>query len=415
MSLSQARRVALAAQGLHRERPYGGTDGGAARRAPTMRQVQGVLDRLGLLQIDSVNVLARAHLMPLYARLGPYDTALLDRAAGRAPRRLVETWAHVASFVPPSTWPLLEWRRRGYRTEAWGTISAVEMSHSGAVEDVRRIVTERGPITASDVHEILETEGRAHPCDRTQWGWNWTVAKRALEFLFFTGEITAARRNGAFERLYDLTERVLPPEVLGAPPVSDADAVRALLEIGARAHGVGTLRCFRDYFRLKGPAVRTAFAELVEAGTLRPVAVRGWDEPTYLHADAALPRRATATTLLNPFDPLVFERTRLERLFDVHYRIEIYVPAPKRVHGYYVLPFLEGEDLTARVDLKADRKAGVLRVQSAHREQAAGEETPARLAAELRVLGAWLGVPDVEVVPVGDLAPALAVEVAAAS
>ncbi|MGO1289445.1 MAG: DNA glycosylase AlkZ-like family protein, partial [Cellulosimicrobium funkei] len=198
-----------------------------------------------------------------------------------------------------------------------------------------------------------------------------------------------------------------------APPVADADAVRALLEIGARAHGVGTLRCFRDYFRLKGPAVRTALDELVEAGTLRPVTVRGWDEPTYLHADAALPRRATATTLLNPFDPLVFERTRLERLFDVHYRIEIYVPAAKRVHGYYVLPFLEGEALTARVDLKADRRAGVLRVQSAHREQAAGPQTAARLAAELHVLGRWLGVPEVDVAPVGDLAPALAAEVAA--
>ncbi|MGO2702657.1 MAG: winged helix-turn-helix domain-containing protein [Cellulosimicrobium funkei] len=340
MSLSQARRVALAAQGLHRERPDVAARAGSGGRAPTMRQVQGVIDRLGLLQIDSVNVLARAHLMPLYARLGPYDTALLDRAAGRAPRRLVETWAHVASYVPPSTWPLLEWRRRRYRTEAWGTISAVEMSHSEAVQDVRRLVTERGPITASEVHEILEAEGRAHPRDRSQWGWNWTVAKRALEFLFFTGEITSARRNGAFERCYDLTERVLPPEVVAAPPVADADAVRALLEIGARAHGVGTLRCFRDYFRLKGPAVRTALDELVEAGTLRPVTVRGWDEPTYLHADAALPRRATATTLLNPFDPLVFERTRLERLFDVHYRIEIYVPAAKRVHGYYVLPFL---------------------------------------------------------------------------
>ncbi|PTU54650.1 hypothetical protein SAMN04487781_2117 [Cellulosimicrobium cellulans] len=413
MSLSQARRVALAAQGLHRERPDGGAGAGSAGRAPTMRQVQGVIDRLGLLQIDSVNVLARAHLMPLYARLGPYDTALLDRAAGRAPRRLVETWAHVASYVPPSTWPLLEWRRRRYRTEAWGTISAVEMSHSEAVQDVRRLVTERGPITASEVHEILEAEGRAHPRDRSQWGWNWTVAKRALEFLFFTGEITSARRNGAFERCYDLTERVLPPEVVTAPPVADADAVRSLLEIGARAHGVGTLRCFRDYFRLKGPAVRTALDELVEAGTLRPVTVRGWDEPTYLHADAALPRRATATTLLNPFDPLVFERTRLERLFDVHYRIEIYVPAAKRVHGYYVLPFLEGEVLTARVDLKADRRAGVLRVQSAHREQAAGPQTAARLAAELHVLGRWLGVPEVDVAPVGDLAPALAAEVAA--
>ncbi|MBD8080715.1 winged helix-turn-helix domain-containing protein [Cellulosimicrobium arenosum] len=411
MSLAQARRVALAAQGLHRPRPFGSPGGAARAGAPTMRHVQGVIDRLGLLQIDSVNVLARAHLMPLYARIGPYDTGLLDRAAGRAPRRLVETWAHVASYVPPSTWPLLEWRRRRYRTEAWGSISSVEMSHSAAVEDVRRLVTERGPVTASEVHAILEAEGRSHPRDMSRWGWNWTVAKRALEFLFFTGEVTSTRRNAAFERCYDLTDRVLPPAVLALPPVADADAVRALLEIGARAHGVGTLRCFKDYFRIGGPGVRTALAELVDAGTLRPVAVRGWDEPTYLHADAVLPRHATATTLLNPFDPVVFERTRLERLFGVRYRIEIYVPAAKRVHGYYVLPFLEDGDITARVDLKADRRDGVLRVLSAHREQAAGTATAGRLAAELRVLGAWLGVPDVDVAPSGDLAPDLSAAV----
>ncbi len=377
-----------------------------------MRHVQGVIDRLGLLQIDSVNVLARAHLLPVYSRIGPYDTALLDRAAGRAPRRLVETWAHVASFVPPETYPLLEWRRRRYRTDAWESISGVARTHPEVVERVRAVVTEQGPVTASEVHDLFVADGTAQPHERDGWGWSWTVAKRALELLFFTGEIASARRNAAFERCYDLTERVLPPHVLAMPAVSDADAVRALVEIGARAHGVGTLRCFKDYFRLTGPAVRTALGELVEAGTLAPVQVRGWDAPTYRHTAAAVPRRASAITLLNPFDPLVFERARLEQLFGVHYRIEIYVPAARRVHGYYVLPFLEGENLTARLDLKADRRAGVLRVQSAHREQRATSTTAWALANELLTMASWLGLSSVDVRPVGDLAPELAAEIA---
>lgn len=407
MSLAQARRVALAAQGLHTPRP----DAGASPRQVTLRHVQRTVDRLGLLQIDSVNVLARAHLVPLYSRLGPYDVSLLDRAAGRSPRRLVEYWAHVASYVPPETYRLLEWRQRAYRTEAWGAISGVEASHSAVVTRVREIVAERGPVTASEVHAILEDQGMGESRSTTEWGWNWSLAKRALELLFFTGEITAARRNAAFERCYDLTERVLPPAVLAAPAVSDADAVRRLLEIGARAHGVGTLRCFQDYFRLKGPAPRRALAELVEDGVLRPVEVRGWGEATYLHRDAALPRHARGRALLSPFDPLVFERTRLERLFGTHYRIEIYVPAAQRVHGYYVLPFLQGDRITAKVDLKADRRAGLLRVLSAHREEHADADTAAALAAELRLMATWLGMADVVVGPAGDLAPALAAEV----
>jgi uncharacterized protein len=407
MSLAQARRVALAAQGLHTPRP----DAAAATRAVTMRQVQRVVDRLGLLQIDSVNVLARAHLVPLYSRLGPYDTSLLDRAAGQGPRRLVEYWAHVASYVPPETYRLLEWRQRAYRTEAWGSISGVAASHSQVVEHVRGIVAERGPVTASEVHQILEEQGMGEARGTVGWGWNWTLAKRALELLFFTGEITAARRNAAFERCYDLTERVLPPAVLAAAPVSDDEAVRRLLEIGARAHGVGTLRCFQDYFRLKGPAPRRALAELVEEGVLRPVAVHGWDESTYLHRDASLPRRARGRALLSPFDPLVFERRRLERLFGTYYRIEIYVPAAQRVHGYYVLPFLQGERITAKVDLKADRRAGLLRVLAAHREEHADADTATVLAAELRLLASWLGMADVVVEQAGDLAPALTAEV----
>lgn len=371
----------------------------------TAARFRATVARLGLLQIDSVNVLARAHLMPVYSRLGPYDTTFLDRAAGKAPRRLVEYWAHEASYVPPSTFRLLEWRRRRYRDQAWGSISATEASHSAEVQAIREIVAEHGPLTATEVERHL---GSASGRPDEGWGWRWSIAKRALELLFFTGEITSAGRTASFERRYDLVERVLPAEVLALPAPSDAECVRGLVEIGARAHGVGTLRCFSDYFRLKGPAPRAALAELVEDEVLEPVVVDGWDRATFRHRDATTPRRATAQTLLSPFDPLVFERRRLAELFGTHYRIEIYVPAPRRVHGYYVLPFLEGESITARVDLKADRRAGVLRVLSAHRDPEVTEQTPAALAGELGVLARWLGLESVEVERSGDLARDLA-------
>ncbi|WP_240930751.1 winged helix-turn-helix domain-containing protein [Isoptericola sp. BMS4] len=398
MTLAQARRVALAAQGLHRPRPD------TSRGPVTMRRLLAEVERVNLLQIDSVNVLARAHLMPLYSRLGAYDVGLLDRAASRAPRRLLETWAHVASFVPAATYPLLEWRRRNARQEAWGMISGAALEHAAELDLVRRLVAERGPVTASRIHDELEAAGRASARSREEWGWNWTVAKRCLEYLFFTGEVMTARRNTAFERCYDLPERVLPPALRHAEPVPDDVAVRRLLELGARAHGVGTLRCFADYFRLKGPAVRRALDELVESGTLLPVTVRGWDERTYRHRDARVPRRATGRALLSPFDPLVWERRRLERLFDVYYRIEIYVPAPKRTLGYYVLPFLQGDAITAFVDLKADRQAGVLRVRAAHATAHADADTLAELGDELDTLAGWLGLGATDVEPVGALA-----------
>lgn len=414
LSLSQARRVALRAQGLDRPR--------AERTGPaTMRQLQQVVDRLGLLQIDSVNVVARAHLVPTFSRVGPYDPALLDRAAGRAPRRLVETWAHEASYVPPETYALLGWRRRAYRDYAWGSIREVPLTHSPLVADVLAMIADDGPLTASEVH--ARVEGPV-PRDRTEWGWNWTAAKRVLEYLFFTGQVASARRNPQFERCYDLTERVLPPDVLAAPEPDDDDALRELLRIAARAHGVASERCLLDYFRIKGPRARAAVADLVDEGTLVPVQVDGWARPTYLHADADLPRRATGRALLSPFDPLVFERRRLEELFGLRYRIEIYVPEAQRVHGYYVLPFLRGERLAALVDLKADRRAGVLRVHAAHPAEAAGPvpgavpgsapgDVAADLAAELRLLATWLGLDDVAVgdrdgTPRGTLAPVLA-------
>ncbi len=389
LTLAQARRVALAAQGLSRPRS-------ALAGPATLRHLAQVVDRLGLLQIDSVNVVARAHLMPAFSRIGPYDPALLDRASGRAPRRLVEYWAHEASFVPPETYRLLGWRQRAWREHAWGMATSVLRTHPQLVDEIRTLVAERGPVTAREVHAEYAAE---HPRVRGEWGWNWTVSKRVLELLFFTGEVTSAGRNPAFERRYDLTARVLPPAVLATPEPADDDAVRALVEIGARAHGVGTVGCFADYFRIKAAPARRAVAELVEDGVLRPVVVRGWDRPTYLHRDARLPRSATGRALLSPFDPLVFERRRLEELFGTRYRIEIYTPAHQRVHGYYVLPFLLGDRIAARVDLKADRRSGVLLVQAAHEE--VGREAPPTgvvaeaLAAELRLAADWLGLADV--------------------
>jgi uncharacterized protein YcaQ len=388
LTLGQARRVAIGAQGLDRPRPAAGT-------VITMAHLQRVIDRIGLLQIDSVNVLARAHLMPLYSRLGgAFAPALLDRAAGTEPRRLVEYWGHMASYLPPETYRLLEWRQRAYRTEAWAGISGVELAHSRTVAEIRDLIAARGPMTASEVHKLYAAE---HPRTGVEWGWNWTVAKTALEFLFFTGEVTSARRNAAFERCYDLTARVLPSAVLAAPPLADDDAVRRLVQISARAHGVGTLRCLADYFRLRPAPARRAVQELVEQGVLVPVRVTGWDRAAYLYAGARRPRRSAARTLLSPFDPLVFERRRLQELFGMRYRIEIYVPAAQRVHGYYVLPFLLGEQLVARVDLKADRAAGVLRVLAAYREPFAPARTATELAAELHDLAGWLGLARVQV------------------
>jgi len=411
MTPGQARRTAVAAQGLDRPRPVPGT--------VTMAHVQRVIDRVGLLQIDSVNVLARAHLLPVFARLGPYDVTLLDRASGRAPRRLVEYWAHEASYVPPRTFQLLRWRMERHRERGhWGR----EPSHEpGLLEAVRDLVAEHGPVTARELHAVLGHERGA----KEHWGWNWTPAKHALEHLFEIGEVAAAGRNAQFERAYDLTERVLPPDVLAAPVPDEADAVRELVRIAARAHGVGSVRCLADYFRLRTDATARAVAELVEEGTLVPVRVTGWARAAYLHVDARVPRRTAGRALLAPFDPLVFERRRLLDLWGMHYRIEIYTPQARRTHGYYVLPFLLGEHLVARVDLKADRRDGVLRVRAAHAEAPADvpglvrtgsgawpswDDVVAGLAAELASAAEWLGLDDVVVDPDagGDLAGELA-------
>jgi uncharacterized protein YcaQ len=395
-----ARRIALAAQGFAEPRPAS---------AVTMRQVQRTIDRLGAVQIDSVNVLARTQYLPFFSRLGPYDTALLDRARDRRPHRLVEYWAHAASLVPPTTIPLLRWRMARAREEAWGGMRRAELENPGLAELILGEVRDRGPVTAVGLEQAIAHDA---PRDRTEWGWNWSVVKRVLELLFWAGDVTSAGRNAQFARLYDLPERVLPPQVLAAPTPSDDEAHRALVSLAAQSLGVATGAALQDYYRLSVEETATAVASLVEDGELLPVQVDGWRRPAYVHALARRPRRVTARALVSPFDSLVWDRRRALDTFGFDYRIEIYVPAPKRRYGYYVLPFLLGDSFVARVDLKADRHAGggagVLRVQSAHAEPGAPADTAEQLAAELATMAGWLGLARVVVMGPGDLAPALA-------
>jgi uncharacterized protein YcaQ len=367
---------------------------------PDRRALRRVLARVAVVQIDSVNVLVRSHYLPLFSRLGPYPVAVLERAAYRAPRDLFEYWGHEASLLPVEMHPLLRWRMLRAANEAWGVVRRIERERPGYVEAVLEEVRARGPVGAGALEDGVRPR-RSGP-----W-WDWHDAKRALEWLFWSGRVTSAGRRG-FERLYDLPERVLPAAVVQAPTPVEADAQRELLRLSARALGVATERDLRDYFRLGVAEARARVAELVEAGELLPVSVEGWRQRAYLDPAARVPRQVRGRALLSPFDSLVWERERTERLFGMQFRLEIYVPAGKRVHGYYVLPFLLGDALVARVDLKADRAGGVLRVQAAWRQDGHAPAAVAEeLAAELRSMAGWLGLERVEAVDHGDLAPHL--------
>ncbi len=403
LSSKEARRLALAAQGFGRPRPTGRVDARHLRRA---------IDDVGLLQLDSVNVFCRSHYMPVFSRLGPYPRQALDRLAwhenpGGKSRRaghrdLIEYWGHEASLLPVELAPLLRWRMARADSLAWKGVARVAAEQPELLEFVLEMVRERGPIRASD----LAAEGRRR---EPREMWSWSEEKTALEYLFFAGRVCAARRVN-FERLYDLPERVLPRQVLEAPTPSQEEAQRQLILIAAKRLGVATEADLGDYFRLPRAESKARVAELVADGGLLPIRVEGWRRPAYLSTErpTGLRRAATARALLTPFDSLVWARERTERLFGFRYRIEIYVPAPKRVHGYYVLPFLLGDRLIARVDLKSDRQAGVLRVRGAFAEPGADATlVAAELADELRVLSEWLGLGGVSVARKGDLAAPL--------
>jgi uncharacterized protein len=392
------RRAALAAQGFADPRPSG---------PPTRRHLARVLGRVRLLQLDSVNVAVRAHYMPLFSRLGPYHRALVDDAAwthtARRPRLLVEAWAHEASLVPVEEWPLL-WSG-AFRDRWWRSYQPIVDRHPGLVDDVLAAVKELGPIGAGALEKALEAPTRPRPAGAS-W-WERSDVKRICEYLFGTGILTTGTRHH-FQRLYDLPERVLPPAVLAAPQPGADEAARTLVLGSAAALGVATEPDLRDYYRLAPARSQAAVAELVDAGELEQVQVRGWDRPAYRLPGARVPRRITGRALLCPFDPLVWERARTERIFGFHYRIEIYVPEPKRQYGYYVFPFLLDGELVGRVDLKADRAAGVLRVPGAFSEPGADiPRVAAELAAELQVMAGWLGLDGVEVGERGDLAAPL--------
>ncbi|CAN7443685.1 winged helix-turn-helix domain-containing protein [Arthrobacter sp. LjRoot14] len=398
LSLKQARRIALAAQGLDKVRPAGPV---------TARAVGRTFARLHLVQIDSVNVLSRSHYLPFFSRLGNYDRAILQRMAGAHPRRMMEYWAHEASFIRPDHFQdLVLWQSRKWV----GAHSMDPELRSSVATRVLETLAAGRPMTAAELTTHL-----GHVEDRQQdnWGWNWNAVKRVLEHLFEAGLISAASRTESFERRYTLTAKVLPERPGAVPGVPDAGsdkeaALVRLIEAAARAHGIGTLRCFADYFRTPMRASALAVDRLVETGRLVPVTVAGWNKPVYRHAEAKLPRTATGRALLSPFDSLVFERQRLEALFGFHYRLEIYTPEPKRRFGYYVLPFLLRDGIVARIDLKADRANGLLLAKAAHAEPGAPADTAVELAAELQLMAEWLELDRVVVSRKGDLAPALA-------
>jgi uncharacterized protein YcaQ len=387
ISPAAARRIALAAQGF----------GTPRRDAAGTRQLNLALQKLAVLQLDSVNVFERSHYLPLFARLGAYDKALLDRLtfAKKAPYR--EYWAHEAALIPVDDWPLFRFRMQYYRD--WYASHPDHPWHrvdSQVVERLRAELAANGPMPASAFEREAE---RA----RGPW-WDWDHVKRGLESMFRLGEVVSRGRKN-IERIYALPEQVLPAEVLEREVPAD-EAKYQLMKRAAIAHGIGTLNDFADYFRIKQTQAKDALHRLIDEGEVLPVTVPGWNRPAYLHRDARIPRRIEAAALLSPFDPVVWERDRALRMFGFHYRIEIYTPAPKRIYGYYTMPLLIDDQLVGRIDLKNDRQAKVLRVQSAWREDGATVDVE-RTVGVLRELAAWQGCESIEVVGRGDLAPDL--------
>ena len=400
LTAAQARRVAVAAQGLAGPKPSGPVTRAHLRR---------LIRRVQVLQLDSVSVAVRAHYAPVFSRLGPYDRELLDGAAwsdtARSPRLLVEYWAHEAALMAVEDWPLMRWRMREYVHGRWGV--EIVKRNPRLVDDVIAAVTDIGPATAGQIEAHLQAGSRRGARAAKKEMWDRTDTKWVAEALFASGVLTTAHRAG-FARNYDLSERVLPADVL-AREVEDDEAARDLILRAAAALGVATEADLRDYFRLRPGQSKPAVAELVDAGELREVQVEGWATPAYLRSGQAVPRTDRGTALLCPFDPLVFFRPRVQRLFGFEYRIEIYTPAAKRKYGYYVWPFLLDGELVARVDLKADRTAGALQVLGSFAEpDHDGLRVASALAGELQTMASWLGLSRVNVGDRGDLAGQLA-------
>jgi uncharacterized protein YcaQ len=393
LTQGQARRIALAAQGFGR-RPSG---------TVTMRHLQRVLDHVGQFQIDSVNVCVRAHYVPLFARLGSYDQALLDRAGNARPRRVYEFWGHAASLIDVELEPALRFRAAAHRDQPWHAMRRVLEEQPALVEKVYAQVAARGPLTARQIeHDEARTSG--------SW-WNWSGAKSALEWLFYIGDLTSAGRNSQFERRYDLPSRVLPAHVLAAPTPTEEQGRLMLARRAAAGLGVFTAPWLAEYFYTDRQRTAVALAELVATGEVEPVAVKGWSAPAYLWAAAARPRRVAVDALISPFDSLAYDRKRLLEVFGTDYRIGLYTPKADRVHGYYVYLFVMDDAIAARVDLKSDRKASALLVQSAWLEDGSPVgETAVRLARELRLMADWLGLEHVQVKPVGTLSAVLAAQ-----
>lgn len=378
--------MALAAQGFADPRPTGPV---------TARHFRRALDRMTILQLDSVNVVCRSHYLPMLARLGPYDRAKLDKYLYWSGENF-EYLSHEASITSQELHPLIRWRMANSR---WKRGMALEREVPDYIQDVLDEVADRGPLSVKELSD---------PGKRTGPWWGQSKGKVALDWLYVSGRLAIRERTKMFVTVYDLPDRVIRQEVLDRPEVEASSAQRALLLTAARSHGVGTANDLADYFRLPMPVARPLLAELVDDGELEVVDVAGWGEPGLLHPAARRPRSITGRALLSPFDPIVWCRPRAERLFDFRYRIEIYVPEPKRIHGYYVLPFLLDGELLARVDVKADRKAGVLRARGSYLESGADRDRVApELAAALSEMAHWLDLDGVEVESRGDLGPVL--------